>query len=287
MNSNILMIIGMHRSGTSLITQWVHRCGLHVGDRLLIENVGNEDGHFEDEDFLELHTKFLLKRKVCSDGFIDTSPSQLTKVELQRMKALVYAKSKGNLQWGWKEPRTCLFLSEYRALIPDAFCLIVTRGYNDTVNSLVVREHRSHEERFQTKRGLSRLKWKLYKRKSLEYFFETRAELYLKTWIHYNEQILNHVSTLPAGRYLFVQYEDLFQNDEAYFDHLIKEWNFSLKYIPFRSVFKRSLLSDTRNIEGYIRDQQLLDKAKQVEYLCRSFCDFFQVRIPEIKVLQK
>lgn len=270
------MIVGMHRSGTSLVTQWVHRCGLHVGGRLLEENVGNQDGHFEDRDFLEVHTRFLLNRKVCGDGFISTSPKPLSEPELKELKALIAAKSHANIQWGWKEPRTCLFLPEYRALIPSAFYLLVFRGYNDTVNSLVVRAHRYHEKKYRTKKGLSKLIWDLYKRKSLEHFFETRAELYLKSWIHYNEQILNHVSVLPANRYLFVHYEDLFQNDAIYFDHLNQEWGFSLDHVSFQSVFKKSLLSETRNIEVYIKDKRLLTKARQVAFLCRSFSEVFK-----------
>ena len=60
----------MHRSGTSLITQWLYRCGLFVGERLFPPGPGNLDGHFEDMDFLELHVKFLSKRKFPTSGFI-------------------------------------------------------------------------------------------------------------------------------------------------------------------------------------------------------------------------
>jgi hypothetical protein len=125
------------------------------------------------------------------------------------------------------------------------------------------------------KRGLSKLKWDLYKRKSLEQLYEMRAELYLSAWVHYNEQILNHIRDLPTGKYLFVHYEDLFANDSIYFDHLRDEWNFSLDYVPFQHVFKRGLLSETRNIEAYIQDKQLLHKARRIEFLSSSFCELF------------
>ena len=35
MANDILVIAGMHRSGTSLITHWLHDCGLQVGERLV------------------------------------------------------------------------------------------------------------------------------------------------------------------------------------------------------------------------------------------------------------
>jgi hypothetical protein len=49
----------MHRSGTSLISQWLSHCGLHLGERLLGPGIGNAEGHFEDLDFLEFHEQIL------------------------------------------------------------------------------------------------------------------------------------------------------------------------------------------------------------------------------------
>ena len=55
MASKILIIVGMHRSGTSLITQWLYRCGLSIGNKLAPADIGNVEGYFEDSDFLKLH----------------------------------------------------------------------------------------------------------------------------------------------------------------------------------------------------------------------------------------
>ena len=49
----------MHRSGTSLITNWLSRCGLEIGERLAAGNAGNVEGHFEDVEFLKLHEEIL------------------------------------------------------------------------------------------------------------------------------------------------------------------------------------------------------------------------------------
>ena len=45
----------MHRSGTSLISNWLHHCGLQLGEHLLEAGNGNEEGHFEDVEFLRMH----------------------------------------------------------------------------------------------------------------------------------------------------------------------------------------------------------------------------------------
>jgi len=52
MATNTLIIAGMHRSGTSLISQWLNRCGLNLGENMIGASSGNVEGHFEDIDFI-------------------------------------------------------------------------------------------------------------------------------------------------------------------------------------------------------------------------------------------
>ncbi|HZX74061.1 MAG TPA: hypothetical protein VFE57_06560, partial [Cyclobacteriaceae bacterium] len=67
--NKILVVTGMHRSGTSVVTQWLQQCGLHVGDELLGAGIGNSVGHFEDVDFLRAHSDFLKRRRLAEKGF--------------------------------------------------------------------------------------------------------------------------------------------------------------------------------------------------------------------------
>jgi hypothetical protein len=52
-NYPILIITGMHRSGTSLTAAFIHKIGLDLGDNLLKYNYWNPKGYFEDIDFVE------------------------------------------------------------------------------------------------------------------------------------------------------------------------------------------------------------------------------------------
>jgi len=58
----ILVIAGMHRSGTSLLAALASEAGFDMGARLLAAGPGNPGGHFEDLDFLELHDAALAAR---------------------------------------------------------------------------------------------------------------------------------------------------------------------------------------------------------------------------------
>src|ERR1044071_4305907 len=123
--NNILIILGMHRSGTSVITQWLQNCGLHVGDSLVEADVGNKDGYFEDWDFVRIHLDAL---KYCGfpDSGLISEPIELTNIyHSEKIDWNVAFKNSLYKQWGWKDPRTCLFLSQYRNIVPHAKYLII------------------------------------------------------------------------------------------------------------------------------------------------------------------
>ena len=57
-----LLILGMHRSGTSLLAALLEDWGVHIGETLVGADVGNPRGHFEDRDILDFHTRALASR---------------------------------------------------------------------------------------------------------------------------------------------------------------------------------------------------------------------------------
>src|SRR3569833_408228 len=141
MSSRTLIIAGMHRSGTSLITNWLHHCGLQVGETLLGPDIGNKEGHFEDEEFLKMHEEILVGNGLAPSGLVHDKQLQIYEYQLEKLKAIIGIKEKRFDQWGWKEPRTCLFLDTYRELLPDAKYLIIIRDYESVVNSLLKRAY--------------------------------------------------------------------------------------------------------------------------------------------------
>jgi len=52
--SKQLIVAGFHRSGTSMLTQELHKAGLFVGKRLMSPNFSNADGYFEDNKIKRL-----------------------------------------------------------------------------------------------------------------------------------------------------------------------------------------------------------------------------------------
>jgi hypothetical protein len=75
------------------------------------------------------------------DGY-DGPPGPLQPAERKTLEALADRKTSRFKAWAWKDPRTVLFLAEYRRIIPGAFYLVVMRHYPSVVSSLLSRKYK-------------------------------------------------------------------------------------------------------------------------------------------------
>jgi len=265
----------MHRSGTSLITNWLYHCGLQVGESLVGANEGNKTGHYEDVEFLRMHEEILSANGCPTTGLIHHKPIEVSEYQLEKLKAVLEVKERHFEQWGWKEPRTCLFLHTYQKLIPGAKYLVIVRDHVAVVNSLLKRDFDLYDKEHQNRSLFTRVKWNLFRknRKKQKYYRQHAAE-YLKVWIDYNEHILETLKTLPAEDYLVINYTLLEKKDKEVYNLLTEGWNFRLKYFPFANIYNQSLISPLTDIDSLVADKNIIDKAKAIE---ARFSDYMQV----------
>jgi len=266
MQHQTLIIAGMHRSGTSLITNWLNRCGLEIGERLVTANTGNEEGHFEDVEFLKLHEEILNNNSLDISGLVDAKKIELSPYQLAKLEGVIKIKQQLYEQWGWKDPRTCLFLDTYSKLLPDAKYLVIMRDYQSVIASLLKREFSFVDKRYMARKYFSRLIWTHFRRKRREEkFYHEHAETYLKVWINYNEEILKTLKKLPAENYLVVNYELLLEKDEQVIGFLKDNWKFNLSHYDFGHVYKNGMMSAAYDIERFISAKTLLVKAQYLQ----------------------
>lgn len=238
----MLIIWGMHRSGTSLLASWLAACGLDIGQSLLGAGVGNERGHHEDLEFLQLHESILNDNRIHCGGLLRTAPLLLTQPRLVAMHELVERKVERGTQWGWKEPRTCLFHREYLALLPDAYHLIVFRDYRIVVDSLARRRMKKRELRIAKRRGIKKLYYRY--RKSLWRMFSLpyAAERYLHAWVRYNENLLDLAARVDGGKLFVLNCNDFVDTSTAVHDWLCGA-GFSLSHEPAEGHVDRSMIA--------------------------------------------
>jgi hypothetical protein len=266
LQSRVLIVAGMHRSGTSLITNWLYHCGLQVGESLVGANEGNKEGHYEDVEFLKIHEEILAENSLPPSGLIHHRHINITAYQLEKVKAVIKVKNQYFQQWGWKEPRTCLFLDLYRELLPQAKYLVIVRDYLSVVNSLLKRDFDLIDSRYNSRSFFTRLSWRWYRKNNKrKEFYRNKAGDYLNVWMDYNRHILDMLSHLPPKDYLVINYSLLEKNDREVFTFLTKCWNFELGYYPFNKVYNKSLISPQTDLGPFINDTELVSRAKALE----------------------
>ncbi|MEZ2337860.1 sulfotransferase [Mucilaginibacter sp. RCC_168] len=275
MQKRTLIIAGMHRSGTSLISNWLTKCGLQLGEQMVGPGWGNEDGHFEDVEFLKIHEEVLTNNNLPSSGLTDVQIDHFSIYEKEKLKSIIKIKQQLYDQWGWKDPRTCLFLDVYQELLPDAFYLIILRDYQSVVSSLLRREFKDVEQKYMSRTYVSRLIWQRFRRsRKLKNFYADSASKFLKVWIAYNQDILNCVKKLNSNSFIVVNYSLLNKADTQLFSFLENNWNFTLKYFKFKDVFKESHIGKDIDIDLHIADKELIETAKQLQDELKKYIQF-------------
>ncbi len=155
----------MHRSGTSLVASVLQKAGLDIGHDISGPGLGNPHGHFEDQDFFQLHEDMLAAAgESCFSAGDDFAPPMAVDFA-RRARALAAAREALPL-WGWKDPRTCLFLGFWAPILPQARYLFLYRHPVDVVLSLW---RRNNDIELREDPWMALRAWEVYNRRLLEF----------------------------------------------------------------------------------------------------------------------
>lgn len=183
----VLAIAGMHRSGTSMLAGLLAAAGLPLGERLLGASGSNPHGHHEDADFVALHDRALAAQgtdwtlRDCSG--VRAWPADVA----DDADRLIAARAGAAAQcWGWKDPRTTLFLDEWSSRIPALHVVVAFRGAAQVAASLRRRRDPALVHRFHGAWPLRRLGFPM-----------TRDARMVRMWCRYNEAALAFAARHP------------------------------------------------------------------------------------------
>lgn len=177
-----LIVAGFHRSGTSFVTDLLHRAGLFIGDDLLDASPSNPYGHFEDVEVMRIH-QLILRDNGVTWRIPAPRPFHIAPAHWTAMRRLIERRRRDHRLWGFKDPRVCLFLGAWRHLLPEAKVLIVFRDYPDSVYSV---ERRQARDMFQGRGAPD---------KHLPVF--RLRDHGLRLWTSHNEALLSFARTYP------------------------------------------------------------------------------------------
>mgnify|MGYP006423816889 CR=1 FL=1 len=236
MNNDVrppLIVIGMHRSGTSMITRMLERLGLFLGTQ--------RDPNDESRFFLE-HNRWLLRQSggawdhpTSVDHLLDqpdvrTLYADYLRYMLKTRGRIAFLgiaralKGEAPLQmtqpWGWKDPRNTFTLPLWMDLFPDARIIHIYRHGIDVARSLRKREQQVLR---QSQARHKRRKWLYWARPKKHGFLGSPRCLSLlkgvQLWDAYTSRAHTHTHALGERAYT-LQYEDFLQSPASYLRQL-------------------------------------------------------------------
>lgn len=187
----IYVVLGMHKSGTTLISQLLHHSGINMMDSVDPSLDYDQGNKWERES-----TKVINHELLGSEGdfsLASTRPAALAaSAKLQeRMRELIRANNGRYGDWGFKDPRTCLVYDQWAEVLPEHRIIVVYRSPQEA--------------------------WEHYRRMSGKSFLQA-VGLFLPRWCEYNGAIVRYLegSAAPA---IVLQYER-FMTEQGEFDRL-------------------------------------------------------------------
>ena len=185
-NGAPICIAGMHRSGAAIVTELLHRCGLHLGreDNFSTFGEDNPDTCWEHEGFRDINRRIL---ETCGGGW-DLPPclpagwyedERLHSLRLEAERLL--GKFEGHEQWAWQDPCNSLTLPFWERLLPEVKVVVCLRNPREVALSL-------------------------HQRNRSSYAFG------LNLWTAYNQRLLD---ALPEGRYIVTHYGAYFYRPQV------------------------------------------------------------------------
>lgn len=259
-NNEVILVLGMHRSATSLTTRLLYKMGVYLGEKedLIEAKEDNPEGFFERKDVVELNDNMLLENDMMWRFF---RKKFLPVLHTEHMDLLgdildsMCKKASGRLI-GIKDPRLCILEQLWHMELQN-------KGLHERV--VVVFRHP-----YEVARSLE-------KRDGMDFNYA------LKLWYYYNHSILNTVIEFEANDVLYINHNEYFQHPEcqirkiAQFLHLdndsekyLKEINKNLRHNYVESIEENVLYKTVILLYDYF---VRLEKGEAV--LCRKEVETF------------
>jgi len=207
-NSNAIIVLGMHRSGTSALTRVLNLLGIELGDKLLPKHITNETGFWEHEDIVDINEQILQQ---LDSSWFDTTPlpakwwtfKSLIPFRYQ-LKAII--SNNFSTLWAIKDPRLCRLLPFWIPLLQELkinpHFIIIARHPFEVAASLEKRD------------GLS---------------YNTSLRLWL-------EHVLASVENSQSFPRTFITYDELLQNWPTVINKIAQNFNIEWPHIDSKAI---------------------------------------------------
>ncbi len=222
-----VIILGMHRSGTSALTGSLEKAGLQLGS-VIEQAADNAKGNRESRAIMLLHDDILQR----NGGSWDRPPSHPNWSPVHHaFRDAIIETHKDHALWGFKDPRTVLMAGPWRAALPAATLVGIFRHPFAVAQSL-------------------------FNRSAMPY------EKSLALWSHYNRHLLWHQTEL--GPIPFLEFSNDGSHFTAQVEKLIKTLGLSTEGLEFfDKSLKQSEHPNLEKIENARTALQIYEKLQE------------------------
>ena len=188
-----IIVLGMHRSGTSMLTGTLRQAGVALGDVNLAAPF-NRKGNMEHPAIMHMQEDLLEK----NGGSWDTPPTSplIWQPMHTAIRDLFISQFASESIWAFKDPRTLFTLEKWLEVLPDSEFVGVFRSPVQVAQSLNNRNQMSFEDGFAL--------WSIYNEKLLElhneYAFPPHRVLYFIVYIEKQSGAINDESRCSKSR---------------------------------------------------------------------------------------
>ena len=261
-----VIIIGMHRSGTSMLTNFLDRYGIHMGKRV------DENGEaicfqrLNEQIFKKFGAAWFSVGNLLKTGATKHQKESI-ELYLQLINSKKFLKSfLGNLEisdvasdysWGWKDPRNTMLIDIITAIFPGAKIIHIYRNPIDVANSLRVRETRLISN--------GRLKWYYYIFRNYiqrRYYIQRAPELVdincgIKLWYDYVAKAFKYKNNI-----LHIRYETLLETPPDVFKSICTFLNLKVENSKISDICK--LINHSRKF-SFTKNKSLINVYKAMD----------------------
>jgi len=189
----IYVVLGMHKSGTTLVSQILHHSGINMDDHIDDQVSYDRGNKYERQAVLNLNIEILGAR-----GYevLDLTPRSLETVpdrQRSRVEEIVADCASRYEDWGFKDPRTCLTYPVWASALPAHKLIVIFRDPRE-----IWPRFRPNRRRF--------------------YQGPRNARMMLSRWWEHNTRILDYVRNADTDA-LILRYRDL-MTTQGEFDRL-------------------------------------------------------------------
>jgi len=124
----------MHRSGTSLMSSYFEACGINMGENMVGATRGNIRGHFEDTEFVQLHDDILAENHCHM--YSSKNYLSITATHEEQAISIINEKQNNSSSFGWKDPRSTLFLDFWLNILPECKFVLLYREPFSVMDSM-------------------------------------------------------------------------------------------------------------------------------------------------------